>query len=117
MSKTEATLPIADIKKFERTLKRIPEQIREPSLLDLGEGLVGEAQPEAPVLSGHMAESHYVSDFEQDHVIVGVNTPYALAVHANHPTKSQWFSKAITRNFKRISRAAIRKAFKDRGAS
>lgn len=116
MSETVATLPLADIKNFEQTIKNIPEQIREQALLDMGEALVGEAQVDAPVRKGDLKESHYVSDFENDAVVIGTNTDYAMAVHQRHPTKSLWFINAITRNFRRISEAAIKKALKERGA-
>lgn len=116
MSETYATLPLADIKNFEQTIKSIPSEIREQVLLEMGEALVGEAQVDAPVRKGDLKESHYVSDFENEAVVIGTNTDYAMAVHERHPTKAHWFINAITRNFRRISQGAIEKALKERGA-
>lgn len=116
MGETVAELPLAQIKRFERTMKRIPEEIREDVLLDLGEGLIGEAQFNAPVDTGHLAESHFVSDYNQGEVIIGANAPYAFPVHETHPTKAHWFINAITRNFERMTKASIRKHLKRRGA-
>lgn len=116
MSKTEATLPLDQMNRFNDRLRRIPEDIQDTVLIDLGEGIVGEAQFNAPVLSGHLAESHTVSEPDRGSIITGVNTPYAMSVHETHPTKARWFIEAINRNFARMARKAIVKALRERGA-
>ncbi len=117
MNETEAVLPIQEMRAFERELAEIPKEIREPVLLEIGEAIVGEAQFNAPVKTGHLAESHYTSDFKRDRVIIGVNYPYAMAVHETHPTKSRWFIRAIMDNFARVSEAALKRAFENRGGA
>ena len=116
MSETVAQLPLDEIKRFERTLRRIPQEISEPVLDEVGETLVGEAQVDSPVDKGVLSESHYAGDFENGAKIIGVNTDYAMAVHETHPTKSRWFFDAIQRNFRRVTRASIRKQLRERGA-
>ncbi|PCI10418.1 hypothetical protein COB72_03455 [bacterium] len=116
MTKTEATLPIADIKAFEKHIRDLGEDMRDGVLIETAEGIVGEAQFEAPVLTGALAESHTVSEPDEGSIIVGANTPYAMAVHETHPTKAHWFINAINRNFKRISGRAIEKALREGGA-
>ena len=116
MSKTVAELPIQDIRRFERTIRRIPEDIRQPVLDEVAEALVGEAQFDAPIKTGTLKDSHTVGEFEDGAVVIGVNTAYAMAVHETHPSRSRWFFNAIVRNFRRITRASIRKQLRERGA-
>ena len=116
MAKTYAELDLTQIRRFERTIKRIPEDMRESVLRESGEALLGEAQVESPVLSGFLSESHYVGDFEDGAQIIGVNADYAMAVHENHPTKKHWFVNAIRKNFRRVIGRSIRQHLRDRGA-
>lgn len=116
MSETVAHLPMDQIKRFQRTMRRIPEDIRQPVLEELAEALVGEAQFDAPIKTGVLKDSHTVGEFENGSIVIGVNTNYALAVHETHPSKSRWFINAIARNFRRITRASIRKQLRERGA-
>lgn len=114
---TYAELDLGQIKRFERTIKRIPDDISQPVLEEAGEALVGEAQVDSPIDKGVLADSHYVGEFDDGAQIIGVNTDYAMAVHETHPTKSRWFVNAIARNFQRVIEASIRKQLRSRGAS
>jgi hypothetical protein len=116
MSKTEATLPRAQMQRFEQRLRRMPDEMQDQVLIETAEAIVGEAQFNAPVDTGHLAESHTVSEPEEGSVLVGANTPYAMAVHETHATKAHWFVEAIHRNFARVSRKTIVKALRERGA-
>ena len=116
MPETQATFPDQQIKNFTNRMKRLPEEIKPEILEDIGDGIIGEAQTTAPILSGALAESHYRNDYQDEGVVIGVNVDYALPVHANHPTKSEWFLNAIIRNFPRVARKAIIKALRARGA-
>ena len=116
MPETKATIPTQQIKNFTDRLKRLPDEIKPEVLEDMGDDILGEAQTTAPIKSGALAESHYRNDFQDDGVVIGVNVDYGLPVHETHPTKSQWFLNAIVRNFARVSRKAIIKALRSRGA-
>lgn len=117
MAETYAKLELNKIRRFNRTIKRIPADIRPSVLAESGEVLVGEAQHDAPKLTGFLGESHYVGEFKNDVQIIGVNADYGLAVHETHPTKEQWFVNAIAKNFRRVIGKSIRRHLRLRGAT
>lgn len=116
MPENKTELPMHQIMNWLDRIKRMPEEERPGMLEDLGDGLIGEAQVNAPVKSGFLSESHYRNDFDGEQVIIGVNADYALPVHEKHPTKSRWFWDAVVQNFARIGRKVIIKRLRERGA-
>lgn len=60
------------------------------------ESLVSDAAIEAPKKTGILAQEHFVEmRRSKREAIVGANTNYAAAVHANHPTKAGWFQNVL----------------------
>lgn len=116
MPETTAEIPIHQIRNFLNRLERLPDEIKPQVLEDIGDAILGEAQVDAPKLTGFLGESHYRKDFDGEAVVIGVNADYGLAVHETHPTKARWFWNAVVRNFPRVGRKAIIKALRERGA-
>ena len=99
-----------------RQARRAPDMGLE-SVEIAAESLVSDAQTEAPVRTGFLVDQHIVEVRRpQKDVLIGANTTYAAAVHANHPTKAGWLLNTILANGMSAVRAAGEIVFRRREA-
>lgn len=113
MGKTFATAPLKEMNAALAALKRQEVPIRRRALAIAAEALLSAAQADAPVKTGFLKDAHISDLSDQDRPAIGANATYALAVHARHPTKAQWFLNAIVKNGKRVVEGALKIAMRE----
>jgi len=112
-------MPSVSTAEVDRSLKTLagnmPEVIAYAQDL-AGEGILSEAQTEAPIKSGVLKESA-IKERSPDgkRTFIGFLAKYAAAVHARHPTKAGWFRDAIREHAPRIIVASVKKALEEKG--
>lgn len=113
MAKTYATAPLKEMNAVLSALKAHEAPLRRRVLAITAETLLSEAQADAPVKTGTLKDAHIIDASDPDRPAIGANTTYALAVHARHPTKAQWFLNAIVKGGKRVMEGALKIATKE----
>jgi len=75
--------------------------------------IASEAQVESPVKTGFLQNSHTALFPTPDLAEIGANAAYAAVVHAVHPSKAQWFTRAMFGHGPRILAKALERALAD----
>lgn len=93
---------------------------RDKILDQSAEILVGEAkqQERCPYLTGALADSHtWTVGPKEATRLIGANTTYAAAVHANHATKARWLLIAVVDLGPGVLERVTQKVLKEQGFS
>jgi hypothetical protein len=102
-----------DMRTVERNLatlgSRFPKAVRDKAAPAIGQLVLSEAQSNAPIKTGFLANDSAFTRVEGSGVVVGFNADYANAVHERHPTHSKFLLRALTGSAERIVRGVLTK--------
>ena len=102
-----------DLAPLHATLKKMHDnapKVRRRGLALWAEALVGEAQFDAPVITGDLKSSHLVDHSNPDAPRIGATMQYAAAAHERSTQSPRWFLRAILEKGAELGRKALEKA-------
>lgn len=102
-------MPLAEMDAALAQMRRLGPEAAARAIGTTAEVVVGEAQADAPVREGHLQRSHKAEPVKDDPLTweMRADVDYAVPVHVRHPTKRNWFLRAILTHAARVLRGAI----------